>query len=128
MANLTASEIDLAEVHDCFTIAEVLATEDLGFAERGGGGRFARKPRATQSGHHHGERQRWSEIERSSLGSNGTGQVVEVFKQLVSKPTTDDRSGMPKRRTTLEAQGRHAPSMSSGGSADVRRGLDGLSR
>ena len=43
MANLTASQIDLAEVHDCFTIAEVLATEDLGFTERGGGGRFARE-------------------------------------------------------------------------------------
>ena len=40
---LHAKDIDLAEVHDCFTIAEVLATEDLGFTGRGEGGRFARE-------------------------------------------------------------------------------------
>ena len=32
MAGITAKDIDLAEVHDCFTIAELLATEDLGLA------------------------------------------------------------------------------------------------
>ncbi|MDY6931254.1 MAG: thiolase domain-containing protein [Halobacteriota archaeon] len=37
-------DIDLAEVHDCFTIAEILAIEDLGFVEKGEGGR------ATESG------------------------------------------------------------------------------
>ena len=42
MAGVNARQIDMAEVHDCFTIAEVLATEDLGFAARGEGGRFAR--------------------------------------------------------------------------------------
>ena len=31
-AGVTANDIDLAEVHDCFTIAELMATEDLGFA------------------------------------------------------------------------------------------------
>ena len=42
-AGISASDVDLAEVHDCFTIAEVLATEDLGFAGRGLGGAFARE-------------------------------------------------------------------------------------
>ncbi|GIS94511.1 MAG: hypothetical protein CM1200mP22_17480 [Dehalococcoidia bacterium] len=31
MAGITVSNVDLAEVHDCFTIAEIVATEDLGF-------------------------------------------------------------------------------------------------
>lgn len=37
MAGLTSKDIDVAEVHDCFTISEILAYEDLGFAKRGEG-------------------------------------------------------------------------------------------
>ena len=37
MAGVTAKDIDFAEVHDCFTIAEVVDTEDLGFFEKGQG-------------------------------------------------------------------------------------------
>ena len=35
MAGLTPSEVEVAEVHDCFTIAELLAMEDLGFCQPG---------------------------------------------------------------------------------------------
>jgi acetyl-CoA C-acetyltransferase len=38
MAKLQRSTIDVAEVHDCFTIAEIMAIEDLGFFEKGAGG------------------------------------------------------------------------------------------
>lgn len=38
MAGLGPGEVDLAEVHDCFTIAEIVALEDLGFVARGEGG------------------------------------------------------------------------------------------
>jgi len=37
MAGVTAADIDVAEVHDCFTIAEMMAYEDLGFAAPGQG-------------------------------------------------------------------------------------------
>ncbi len=37
MAGITAKDVDIAEVHDCFTIAEMMAYENLGFAEPGGG-------------------------------------------------------------------------------------------
>ena len=37
MAGITAADIDVAEVHDCFTIAEMMAYEDLGFAAPGAG-------------------------------------------------------------------------------------------
>ena len=33
MAGITAKDVDFAEVHDCFTIAEVVDTEDLGFLD-----------------------------------------------------------------------------------------------
>ncbi len=38
-ANVTSKDIDLAEVHDCFTIAEICAIEDLGFVKKGEGGK-----------------------------------------------------------------------------------------
>jgi acetyl-CoA C-acetyltransferase len=37
MAGVTPQDIDVAEVHDCFTISEILAYEDLGFAKPGEG-------------------------------------------------------------------------------------------
>jgi acetyl-CoA C-acetyltransferase len=38
-AGIEPRKVDVAEVHDCFTIAEILAIEDLGFVEKGQGGR-----------------------------------------------------------------------------------------
>lgn len=35
LAGITAKDVDVAEVHDCFTIAEILAMEDLGFFDKG---------------------------------------------------------------------------------------------
>jgi len=37
-AKIEPRQVDVAEVHDCFTIAEILAIEDLGFVEKGQGG------------------------------------------------------------------------------------------
>lgn len=39
MAKVTPKDIDFAEVHDCFTIAEICAIEDLGFVKKGDGGK-----------------------------------------------------------------------------------------
>jgi acetyl-CoA C-acetyltransferase len=39
-AGITADEIDVAEVHDCFTISEIMEYEDLGWCEKGQGGKF----------------------------------------------------------------------------------------
>ena len=83
MANLTPRDIDLAEVHDCFTIAEVLATEDLGFAQRGEGGRFAREGQGIiNQGSVAVNASGGLKSKGHPLGATGTGQVVEVFKQL----------------------------------------------
>ena len=40
MAGVTAADVKVAEVHDCFTIAELMAYEDLGFCEKGQGGKY----------------------------------------------------------------------------------------
>lgn len=40
MAGIEPTEVDVAEVHDCFTITEIINYEDLSFCERGQGGKF----------------------------------------------------------------------------------------
>ena len=83
LANLQPNQIDLAEVHDCFTIAEVLATEDLGFAKRGEGGIFARNGQGRRNeGEVTVNASGGLKSKGHPLGATGTGQAVEVFKQL----------------------------------------------
>ena len=83
LANLQPNQIDLAEVHDCFTIAEVLATEDLGFAGRGEGGIFARNGQGRRNeGDVTVNASGGLKSKGHPLGATGTGQAVEVLKQL----------------------------------------------
>lgn len=83
MANVGAHDIDLAEVHDCFTIAELLATEDLGFAKRGSGGKFARDGMGRRNeGDVCINPSGGLKSKGHPLGATGTGQTVEIFKQL----------------------------------------------
>ena len=83
IANVQPNQIDLAEVHDCFTIAEVLATEDLGFAGRGKGGLYARNGEGRRNeGDVTINASGGLKSKGHPLGATGTGQAVEVFKQL----------------------------------------------
>ena len=77
MAGVQANDIHVAEVHDCFTIAEVLATEDLGFASQGTGGRFAREGRGViNQGDTTINASGGLKAKGHPLGATGTGQVV----------------------------------------------------
>ena len=83
MSGLTSKDIGLAEVHDCFTIAEVMACEDLGFAKRGKGGLFAREGRGIiNQGDVAINPSGGLKSKGHPLGSTGVGQIVEAFKQL----------------------------------------------
>tara|TARA_B100001996_G_C18672127_1_gene597077 strand:- start:1960 stop:3135 length:1176 start_codon:yes stop_codon:yes gene_type:complete len=83
MAGIAANKIDLAEVHDCFTIAELLATEDLGFTKRGTGGKFAREGLGRRNeGDVCINPSGGLKSKGHPLGATGTGQTVEIFKQL----------------------------------------------
>ena len=82
MAGVTPDDVDLAEVHDCFAIAEIIAYEELGFCAKGEGGRFVEKglsdyggkvvvnPRGGLIGCGH------------PLGATGIAQASEAFWQL----------------------------------------------
>jgi acetyl-CoA C-acetyltransferase/acetyl-CoA acyltransferase len=79
---LTAKDIDVAEVHDCFTIAEILAVEDLGFAKKGEGGRLAAEGITARGGTLPVNPSGGLKAKGHPLGATGTGQVYEVFRQL----------------------------------------------
>ena len=82
MAGVTPKDIKIAEVHDCFTIAEVVASEDLGFFAPGQGG-FAAAEGATAL---HGERpintSGGLKAKGHPVGASGVAQAIEVWKQL----------------------------------------------
>ena len=81
-ADITASDVDVAEVHDCFTIAEILAAEDLGFAEKGKGGTLAPEGVTAKDGRLPVNPSGGLKAKGHPLGATGAAQVYEIFLQL----------------------------------------------
>ncbi len=79
MSHTKLSQIDVAELHDAFTILEILGYEDLGFAKKGEGGKFVDQeqivinPRGGIIGCGH------------PVGATGVAQVAEIASQLAGK-------------------------------------------
>jgi acetyl-CoA C-acetyltransferase len=82
MAGVTPEDIHLAEVHDCFTIAEVIATEDLGFFAPGDGYAAAEEGLTTRHGTKPVNTSGGLKSKGHPVGASGAGQVVEIWKQL----------------------------------------------
>jgi acetyl-CoA C-acetyltransferase len=82
MAGLTPNDIDLAEVHDCFTIAEIMATEDLGFFPRGEGWKAAIEGKTARDGEYPINTSGGLKAKGHPVGASGVGQVIEIWKQL----------------------------------------------
>ena len=81
-AKLTPSDIDLAEVHDCFTIAEICAIEDLGFVEKGQGGKAVKNKITTLDGSLPVNTSGGLKSKGHPVGATGVAQIVEVVQQL----------------------------------------------
>lgn len=82
MAGVTPSDIQVAEVHDCFTIAEILATEDLGFFAPGHGWRAAAEGVTARTGARPINTSGGLKAKGHPVGATGTAQVIEIWKQL----------------------------------------------
>jgi acetyl-CoA C-acetyltransferase len=81
-ANLSPKDIDFLEVHDCFTIAELIALEDLGFYPRGEAARATVEGRTKISGETPVNPSGGLKAKGHPVGATGVGQVVEIFEQL----------------------------------------------
>jgi len=82
MAGVTPQDIKVAEVHDCFTIAEVIATEDLGFFEPGQGHEAVEEGLTSRLGPRPINTSGGLKSKGHPVGASGAGQVVEIWKQL----------------------------------------------
>jgi acetyl-CoA C-acetyltransferase len=82
MAGVTAPDVDLAEVHDCFAIAEIIAYEELGFCPEGEGGAFVAAGRSGHGGDVVVNPRGGLMGCGHPLGATGVAQAAEVFAQL----------------------------------------------
>lgn len=75
-------QIDFAEVHDCFAIAELLAYEDLGFCGRGEASRLLEEGYTDPDGELPVNTSGGLKSKGHPIGATGTGQINELFEQL----------------------------------------------
>jgi len=82
MADKKPENIDLVEVHDCFTIAEICVTEALGLVERGKGGQALEDEITFLDGKIPVNASGGLKAKGHPVGATGVAQVVEIVKQL----------------------------------------------
>ncbi|MDO9087924.1 MAG: beta-ketoacyl synthase N-terminal-like domain-containing protein [Anaerolineaceae bacterium] len=95
MAGVSPSDIKLAEVHDCFTIAEIIASEDLGFFEEGKGGKAAEEGQTARTGLKPINTSGGLKSKGHPVGASGAGQIVEIWKQLRGEAGERQLAGNP---------------------------------
>ncbi len=81
-AGISAADVDLAEVHDCFTIAEVLAIESLGLYETGEGVDAATRGETAAGGANPVNLSGGLKAKGHPVGATGVGQIADVVKLL----------------------------------------------
>ena len=81
-ARVTPADVDFAEVHDCFTITEILNYEDLGFCRRGEGGRFVEEGRASLGGEKPVNPSGGLKSYGHPVGATGVRMIYELVTQL----------------------------------------------
>jgi len=85
MAKLELKDVDFAEVHDCFTIAEAIATEDIGFFKHGTGHKQAREGVTANGGKIPINPSGGLKAKGHPVGATGVGQVAETYWQLLGE-------------------------------------------
>src|SRR5205809_507534 len=81
-AGLRPADVDVVELHDCFTIAEIVATEGLGLFEPGAGGRAAAEGRTSLGGAIPVNPSGGLKAKGHPIGATGAAQIAEIVTQL----------------------------------------------
>jgi acetyl-CoA C-acetyltransferase len=82
MAGLGPSDIEFAEIHDCFTIAEIIAIEDLGFVAKGEGGPYTAAGHTTRGGEKPVNSSGGLKSKGHPIGATGVGQLCDLVMQM----------------------------------------------
>jgi len=81
----TPRSIDVAEVHDCFTIAEIVAYEDLGFCAPGEGGKLVEEGETQLGGRIPVNTSGGLKAKGHPVGATGAAQACEIYLQLTGQ-------------------------------------------
>jgi len=81
-AQLTPEDIDVAQVHDCFTISEIIEMEELGFCKKGEGGPYVASGAITLQGKHPVNTDGGLISFGHPFGASGARQSLEICRQL----------------------------------------------
>ena len=82
MSGLKPKDVQIAEVHDCFTIAEIVALEDLGFYEKGKAVEAIRNGETRRDGSLPINTSGGLKSKGHPVGASGAAMAVEIFKQM----------------------------------------------
>ena len=82
MAGIEPAQVDMAEVHDCFTITEILDIEDLGFVDKGKGGIASLEGETSLSGRIPVNTSGGLLAKGHPIGATGVAQLTECWWQL----------------------------------------------
>lgn len=93
MAGVGPKDIDVAELHDCFTIAEIMAYEDLGFCEPGKGGELIEQGATQLGGRIPTNTSGGLKAKGHPVGATGTAQAYEIYLQLTNQAGKRQVSG-----------------------------------
>ncbi|MFW6003279.1 MAG: thiolase C-terminal domain-containing protein [Halanaeroarchaeum sp.] len=93
MAGMDPDDVDFAELHDMFTILEVLQLEDLGFFEKGEGWRAASEGTTHRDGELPVNTSGGLKSKGHPLGASGVAQVYELYRQLLGEAGDRQVSG-----------------------------------
>ena len=85
MAAVTPKDIDVAEVHDCFTIAEIIAYEDLDFCQTGKGGKLLETGETRLDGRLPVNTSGGLKAKGHPVGATGTAQAYEIYLQMTEQ-------------------------------------------
>jgi acetyl-CoA C-acetyltransferase len=85
MAGIGPAEVDVAEVHDCFTIAEIVAIEDLGFVGKGRGGFYTAEGCTALDGDKPVNTSGGLKAKGHPVGATGVAQICDLVTQIRGK-------------------------------------------
>ena len=91
MAGVEPKDIDMAEVHDCFSIAELIAYEDLGFAEPGKGAEIVENKDMYHDGRIPINCDGGLKSKGHPLGATGVSMTYEILKQMRGEAENQSR-------------------------------------
>jgi acetyl-CoA C-acetyltransferase len=96
MAGVSPKDVDVATVHDCFTIAEIMAYEDLGFCEKGEGAKMVREGETEVGGRIPVNLDGGLKAKGHPIGTTGVSMLAELTKQLREEVKPNRQAPMKK--------------------------------